>query len=358
MDTNKQLESPFVVYHEPHQHLGNAEKKSRLSFYVQLSFVLTVAALIFFYRENKTFGTLGITFVSIFLEALPFMLMGSLIGGLIEIFVSKESLARILPKTSIKSIFIAAGVGLIFPVCECAIVPVVKRLFQKGLPLGAGISFLLGGPIVNPLVVLSTAVAYGYDWSMAINRLLIGYLIAVTIGFLVELFFNKRKALTQQALDSPAQCSCGHDHCCGQSHAPQGTVKKIIHAMQHAADDFLDIGRYLVFGAFIAACLQSVISRGDLAIVADSPIVSILAMMLLAIILNLCSEADAFVAASFRTTIPLTAQLAFMVLGPMLDIKLVLMYFRIFRKRLILVLSCMTFLIVFLSMVVSLWSHG
>jgi uncharacterized membrane protein YraQ (UPF0718 family) len=358
MDTNKQLESPFVVYHEPHQHLGNAEKKSRLSFYVQLSFVLTVAALIFFYRESKTFGTLGITFVSIFLEALPFMLMGSLIGGLIEIFVSKESLARILPKTSIKSIFIAAGVGLIFPVCECAIVPVVKRLFQKGLPLGAGISFLLGGPIVNPLVVLSTAVAYGYDWSMAINRLLIGYLIAVTIGFLVELFFNKRKALTQQALDGPAQCSCGHDHCCGQSHAPQGTVKKIIHAMQHAADDFLDIGRYLVFGAFIAACLQSVISRGDLAIVADSPIVSILAMMLLAIILNLCSEADAFVAATFRTTIPLTAQLAFMVLGPMLDIKLVLMYFRIFRKRLILVLSCMTFLIVFLSMVVSLWSHG
>ena len=358
MDKNKQLESPFVVCHEPHQHLGNAEKKSRLSFYVQLSFVLTVAVLILFYRESKTFGTLGITFVSIFLEALPFMLMGSLAGGFIEMFVSKESLTRLLPKTSFKSILIAAGVGLIFPVCECAIVPVVRRLFQKGLPLGAGISFLLGGPIVNPLVVLSTAVAYGYDWSMAINRLVLGYLIAVTIGFLVELFFHKQKALTQQALDSHEQCSCGHDHCCGQSHEPRGTVKKIILAIEHAADDFLDIGRYLVLGAFIAACLQTVISRGDFTIIADFPIISILAMMVLAVILSLCSEADAFIAASFRTTLPLTAQMAFMVLGPMLDIKLVLMYFRIFRKRFILVLSCMTFAVVFFSMVVSLWSRG
>ena len=113
-----------------------------------------------------------------------------------------------------------------------------------------------------------------------------------------------------------------------------------------------------MFGAFIAACLQSVIPRRDFAIIGDSPIISIIAMMVLAIILNLCSEADAFVAASFRATIPLVAQMAFMVLGPMLDIKLVLMYFRIFRKRFILVLSCMTFVIVFLSMVVSLWSRG
>lgn len=358
MDANKQRESSFAVYHKPHQHSGSVENKSRLSFYVQLSFVLTVAVLILFYRESKTFGTLGITFVSIFLEALPFMLMGSLIGGFIETFVSKASLARLLPKTSVKSIFIAAGVGLIFPVCECAIVPVVKRLFQKGLPLGAGIAFLLGGPIVNPLVVLSTAVAYGYDWSMAINRLVFGYLIAVTIGFLVELFFHNRNALTHQALENHDECNCAHDHCCGQSHETQSTIKKIILAFQHAADDFLDIGRYLVFGAFIAACLQSVISRGDVTIIAESPIISILAMMVLAIILNLCSEADAFVAASFRTTIPLVAQMAFMVLGPMLDIKLVLMYFRIFRKRFILVLCCMTFSIVFLSMVVHLWSRG
>ena len=358
MDTKKQLESPFVIYHAHDQHLGNTESKSQFPFYVQLSFILAVAVLILFYRESKTFGTLGITFASIFLEALPFMLLGSLIGGLIETFVSKESLARILPKTSLKSIFIAAGVGLIFPVCECAIVPVVKRLFQKGLPLGAGISFLLGGPIVNPLVALSTAVAYGYNWSITINRLLLGYLIAVTIGFLVELFFYKQKALKQQALESHHHCSCAHDHCCGQSHKTQGTAKKIIFAIQHAADDFLDIGRYLVFGAFIAALLQSVIARGDFTIIADAPIVSIVAMMVLAIVLSLCSEADAFVAASFRTTIPWVAQMAFMVLGPMLDIKLVLMYFRIFRRRFIFALSGMTFVIVFLCMVVSLWSRG
>lgn len=348
----------MTVHHGHQQHLDNAEKKPRLSYYIQLSFVSAVAVLILFYRDSKAFETLSITFVSIFLEALPFMLLGSLIGGFIEIFVSKASLARILPKSSRKSIFIAAGVGLLFPVCECAIVPVVKRLFQKGLPLGTGISFLLGGPIVNPLVVLSTGVAYGYDWSMAIYRFIFGYLIAVSIGFLVQLFFHKQKVLTQQALGNHHECGCGHDHGCGQSHETQNTLKKFIHAIQHAAEDFLDIGRYLIFGAFIAAFLQSMISRGDFTIIADAPIISILAMMVLAIILNLCSEADAFVAASFRATIPLVAQMAFMVLGPMLDIKLVLMYFRIFRKRFVLALTSMTFLIVFLCMVVHLWSRG
>lgn len=346
------------ISHVHDQHTGDADSRSWISYAIQLAFVLTVAILIMFYRDSETFGTLGITFVSIFLEALPFMLMGSLLGGFIEIFVSKGALTRILPGKSYKSIFIAAGVGLIFPVCECAIVPVVKRLFRKGLPLGAGISFLLGGPIVNPLVLLSTAVAYGYNWTIAFNRLIFGYLIAVTIGFLIEVIFKNRQALTQQALEENDHSNCGHDHCCGHNHAPQGKIKRIISAIQHAADDFLDISRYLVFGAFIAAFLQSVIARGDLAIIAESSVLSIFAMMMLAVVLSLCSEADAFVAASFRTTLPLVAQMAFMVLGPMLDIKLILMYFRIFRIRMILVLSCMTFTIVFLSMIVSYWSHG
>jgi uncharacterized membrane protein YraQ (UPF0718 family) len=133
---------------------------------------------------------------------------------------------------------------------------------------------------------------------------------------------------------------------------------KLLRALQHGASDFIDIGRFLVFGAFVAAVLQTLMARGDLAALFGSLPLSILAMMTLAMLLSLCSEADAFVAASFRTTLPLTAQMAFMVLGPMLDLKLIAMYFGIFRKRLILVMSLSIFIIVFVSMMAGSWMVG
>jgi len=266
-------------------------------------------------------------------------------------------LAKFLPGNSWRTIFIAAGAGLFFPICECAIVPVVRRLFQKGLPLGAGIAFLLGGPIVNPLVAISTAVAYGYQWSIAMDRIVLGYLIAVSIGILVELFFSKQTVLADGLPDNSHTCSCGHDHHTGHRAPASSLFRKVVSAFQHAAGDFLDIGRYLIFGAFIAALLQTVIARGEMTAIAATPVLAILMMMFLAIILNLCSEADAFIAATFRTSLPLSAQMAFMVLGPMLDIKLVLMYFQLFRKRFIIALSGTTFVLVFLSMLIRYWSQ-
>jgi len=327
-------------------------------FIIQILFIVATVGLVVFYRQHPAFSTLSITFVAIFLEALPFMLLGSLIGGFIEVFVSAEKLTKFLPGTSWRTIFMAAGAGLFFPVCECAIVPVVRRLFQKGLPLGAGIAFLLGGPIVNPLVAFSTALAYGYQWAVAIDRIVLGYLLAVTIGILVELFFTKQNALAAGLPDNGSTCACGHDHHAEHGEHKRSFFKKIVASFQHAAEDFLGIGRYLIFGAFIAAVLQTVIARGEMAAVAATPVLAILMMMLLAVVLSLCSEADAFIAATFRTSLPLSAQMAFMVLGPMLDIKLILMYFQLFRKRFIIALSGTTFVLVFLSMLIKYWSQG
>ena len=354
-DNNVKVCSPWCGHEQEHHHLPVEPAAGfRVSQFIQLSFIVSTLILVIFFRKTPAFATLSITFVSIFLEALPFMLLGSLIGGFIEIFVSRDTLTRLLPDANWQSILLAAGVGIIFPVCECAIIPVVRRLFQKGLPLGAGIAFLLGGPIVNPLVIVSTSVAYGYDWSIACERMVFGYLIAVTIGFLTELFFSKQSALAAGAAEIHDECICDNNH-----PRPAGFFRKIVSAFHHAAEDFLDIGRYLVFGAFVAGLLQTVIARSDMTAVTGFSIVSILIMMVLAVVLSLCSEADAFVAASFQMTIvPLTAQMAFMVIGPMLDIKLILMYFRIFRRRFIFVLSAMTFFIVFVSMIVKFWSSG
>ena len=123
-----------------HTHgLPSTAPTMRLAVLLQFAFIAILAILIVFYRHTPAFATFSITFVAIFLEALPFMLLGAAIGGLIEVFVSKAVILRILPSGRLSAILLAAGLGMVFPVCECAIVPVVRRLFAKGLPLGAGI---------------------------------------------------------------------------------------------------------------------------------------------------------------------------------------------------------------------------
>ena len=330
-----------------HHHPHPIVPANRLIVFAQFAFFAALVSLIFFLRHTPEFATLSITFVSIFLEALPFMLIGALLGGFIEIFVSKTLIARIVPVGALPAILLAAGLGLVFPVCECAIVPVVRRLFGKGLPLGAGIAFLLGGPIVNPLVALSTFVAYGNDLTVTGLRLVSGYLIAVAMGLLIDRFFSRKTVLVELPMEKSRKAD-----------ASSQDPDRLFRALQHGASDFVDIGRFLVFGAFVAGVLQTLVARGDLATLFGSLPLSVLAMMILAVLLSLCSEADAFVAASFRTTLPLTAQMAFMVLGPMLDLKLMAMYFRVFRKRMILVMSLATFIIVFLSMMAGAWMVG
>lgn len=340
----------------PHEHV---KKNNRLLTLSQWLFIATAIGMALFLREAPFFVTLSITFVSIFLEALPFILLGSLIGGLIEVFVSKHWISDLFDRVRFIAVFIAGGLGFIFPVCECAIVPIVRRLIQKGLPLGAAVTFLLAGPIVNPLVATSTAMAYGFDWSMAMDRVIHGYLIAVTIGIFMELMFRPDQAIQAGILsqEGKGSLSCHDTHCSCHTHLHQEkslTFSQKMHAsLYHAMDDFMDIGRFLVIGAFFAGLFQAVISRGAIAEMVTTPTLSVFIMMVLSFLLNLCSEADAFVAASFRSvSMPISAQLAFLLIGPMLDIKLLLMYTRVFKKRALMVLCGSIFILIFVSMLI------
>jgi uncharacterized membrane protein YraQ (UPF0718 family) len=322
----------------------------RIGLSAQLLFVLFALGLLVFFRDRAQFQTLGIIFVSIVLEALPFTLLGTLIGGFIEVFISREKITRWLPEGRWWTVFVAAGLGIIFPVCECAIVPVVRRLLHKGVPLSAAIAFLLGGPIVNPVVALSTAIAYFGDWSVVAHRMFFGYLIAVCIGLLMGLIFTRAKAVRDEVFTGLFQKKDASIS--GHGNSPALSEKAVL-AVSHAAGDFFDIGRFLVIGAFIAALLQTLVPRQIFAAAVSTPALSILLMMIMAVVLNLCSEADAFVAASFRSSpVPLAAQLAFMILGPMLDVKLILMYLKVFRIRAIAALTVFTFAAVFFSMAV------
>jgi uncharacterized membrane protein YraQ (UPF0718 family) len=339
---------------------------------------LFLAAAILFLptgRESAAISSLSIVFVSIVLEAIPFMLVGSLVGGFIEAFVSRERMAAWLPQKGWLTVCLAAAAGTIFPVCECAVVPVVRRLIGKGLPFSAAIAYLLGGPIVNPIVATSTALAYGFHWPMVILRLGLGYWLAVLIGTLMGGLFRRAEAVkdTGDILGSnPSSCGCRHhilepphkgpsidlkqaspeflcqveqaDCGCGHSHrSPGGWMDKAGLAFSHAMDDFSAVGHYLVIGAFIAALCQTYIDRSSFLGLTAAPVLSVVLMMLLAILLNLCSEADAFIAASFQGLISIPAQMAFLLTGPMLDLKLLLMYQSVFKRKAIVVLASLIF---------------
>ncbi len=316
--------------------------------FTQVLFLIsTVFILLFFYNE-AWFKTLAITFGAIVLEAAPFMLVGALIGGFIETFVSKDFITSFFKKRGrFLPILVAALLGILLPVCECAIVFVIRRLLKKGVPLSAAVAYLLAGPIVNPIVILSTAIAYNFEIKVPLIRTLCGFVIAIIAGIVMELVFkNKKDALVTHLTDIDED-SCCHHHQCFDPLKKKTFIKKVIISLQHSADEFFDIGRFLIIGAFIAGLAQTVIARETFISVMGTPIVSIIIMMLMALALNLCSESDAFIAASFRnSSIPLSAQIAFMVLGPMLDIKLIIMYLKVFKYKAIIILSSLTFFLV------------
>ncbi|MFH1153859.1 MAG: permease [Pseudomonadota bacterium] len=341
-----------------------------------------LAAVVWFLpsgTDSAAINSLSITFVSIVLEAVPFMFVGSLIGGIIEAFVSREWMIGVLPRRGWLTVCIAAGAGMLLPVCECGVVPVVRRLMGKGLPQSAAIAYLLGGPIVNPIVAISTALAYTFNWNIVALRLGLGYTTAVTIGLIIGRLFKDRIAINaQNSQDNRNPFSCGcishimtpdrtgktgketvgleiiasetrtETLACGCSHRVQGTgwENRMGSAFLHAVDDFLSVGHYLVIGAFLAALAQTFIDRSVFMSITGIPFLSIVIMMVLAILLNLCSEADAFLAASFRGLMPLSAQMAFMLTGPMFDLKLLMMYKTVFKPRAIVALSALILVIV------------
>lgn len=328
-----------------HSHEAQGGTLSCAGRWLQVLFLVSALSMAIFHSRSEAYATFAVIFGSIVLEALPFMLLGTLIGGLMEVFLSREGLIRLLPNRKYDAIILAALLGILFPVCECAIVPVVRKLLKKGMPLGSAVAFLLAGPIVNPLVFASTYTAYGFSFETAVLRVTAGFFIAIGVALVIEVCLTKARALKE---DPPAHgCSLCLDGENGRSF-----FQKIRAALGHGALDFYDIGRFLIMGAFIAAALQTFIPRQAFTSIMAGPVTAIVSMMVLAVALNLCSEADAFIAASFRSVgLPFSAQLAFMVLGPMLDIKLILMYLTVFRGRMIFLLSSLVILFVFGSMV-------
>ena len=250
---------------------------------------------------------------SLLIEALPFIMLGALASAAIEVFVPASAFARIARLPRPLQLPAAAVAGVAFPVCECGSVPVARRLVSKGLAPSAAVTFMLAAPILNPVVVASTFVAYrGRDslWTMVLGRMGLGFLVAVAVGWVVG---NVRK----EELLRPRPGDDEHD---AVEDEPRWS-----RFFGHLSGDFVFMGRFLVMGAAIAAAVQTFVPQSVIGRVAGTPVLDLVAMMALAFLLSLCSESDAFVAASFVQFGP-AAQLAFLVFGPMVDMKLAALY--------------------------------
>jgi uncharacterized membrane protein YraQ (UPF0718 family) len=278
-------------------------------------------------------------FLGIFIEAIPYLLIGTLISGVVEVFVDREQLIRFISNRPLRAAVTGALMGLVFPVCECGVIPLTRRLFHKGLPLSAGVAFLLAAPVLNPIVIFSTAAAFGWG-AMLLWRVGFTLLIAVAVGLVFSLEENQSKVLTSTVILS-------HEH----HHAESGSSfeEKIQHALVICVDEFFDMGRYLIIGAMLAAMLQTFIPQATLLSIGNGPLLSVLVMQALAVILSICSTVDAFVALGFTGAFSFGSILSFLVFGPMVDIKSVFMYLQVFRRRPVIYLAILPFLMSLLA---------
>jgi uncharacterized membrane protein YraQ (UPF0718 family) len=314
-------------------------------------------------------------FTSILYEAMPFIVLGALISGVLEELVPQTLITRFIPRRPIFAIAIGALLGLVFPMCECGIIPIMRRLLRKGLPLSCCVAYMLAGPVINVVVIASTWAAFsgmenttapngapdyqmGSAWMVTL-RVGLSYVVAVCTALVVERLHRRHgnsKLLLPLAMPPSLPASKEEEETVADRRPWPKRLAGIADAALH---DFVDITVFLILGGLLSAFCRQVIPAETVATLSkDFPVFSILLMMGLAVVLCLCSEADAFIAASYVTLRP-SAKVAFLVLGPMLDFKLYLMYTRVFRPRLIFtIFGCViafTFVLSFTTHL--LWEH-
>jgi hypothetical protein len=288
-------------------------------------------------------------FLGILIQALPFILFGVFVSSIIQVFISSETITKIFPKESKLGYIVAIFAGLFFPVCDCAIVPVGARLVKKGVSLPIAITFMLAAPIVNPIVIASTLYAFPGQYYITLYRIYFGVVVAILVGSIFEIFPEKKSMLLNN-MDN-FTCNCGF--CSDNDNNSNGILGKIDVIFKHATAEFFEVGKFLIIGAFLSSIIQTMVSKNVLANLGGGNVVSLLIMMILAFGLSVCSTSDAFIARTFVNQFPMGAVMGFMVLGPMVDIKNLLMLLGSFEKKFVIKLVSLIFCISFVILLFS-----
>lgn len=260
--------------------------------------------------DSPAFQTWATIFFAIVVQSIPFLVLGIVLSGLISVLLSEKVVARAMPRRTALAVPVAGVAGIALPACECAVVPVANSLTRRGLPSAVALTFMLAAPAINPAVLVSTAVAFSGRVDMVSARFLASLLTAVAIGWIYVWAAARFPQLHLPDIRPT------------QRHAAEGSGW--VRFAASAWHDFLPAAGFLVLGALVAASINVFVPLRWVEAVADQPVLAVVALTLFAFVIALCSEADAFVAASL-TAFSDTAKLVFLVVGPAMDIKLAAM---------------------------------
>ncbi|MFJ8488900.1 permease [Streptomyces sp. NPDC094038] len=274
-------------------------------------------------------------FTAVAVQGVPFLLLGTVVSAAISAFVPERVFSRLLPRNQALAVPVAGAAGVVLPGCECASVPVADSLMRRGVAPAAALAFLLSAPAINPVVLVATSIAFPGQPKMVLARLLASLGTAVVMGWLWARFGRDDWLRPPRA-----------------DHGPRASgPRAFVTGLQH---DFLHAGGFLVLGAAAAATFNIAVPRSVLDVFTGSAWTAVPLLALLAVVLCVCSEADAFVAASL-SAFPATARLAFMVVGPMVDLKLIALQAGTFGRGFALRFSSATWLVALSSSVLVGW---
>jgi uncharacterized membrane protein YraQ (UPF0718 family) len=314
--------------------------------------IVTIRTKFGYILESPLLQCFSTIFISIILEALPFIIIGVFISSLIQNFISEDTIEKLIPKNKYIGVVVAASLGIFFPICDCAIVPVVRRLLKKGLPMPIGIAFMLSVPIINPVVLASTYYAFPDAPYIVLLRGSLGWISAITIALILDkLEINNTKKVhslcnrliysndnhihthihSHNSTHNESECACTHHH----HHHSNNKQSSLYSIFEHTNDELMEVGKYIIIGAFLSSLMQTFLPEKYILSIGKGNVSSILVMMALAYMLCVCSETDAFIARTFVGRFTSGSIIAFLIFGPMIDIKNTLMLGQAFKHKFI-----------------------
>lgn len=258
--------------------------------------------------------------LSVLIEALPFVVLGVLLSIVVQVWLPADVIHRWLPRRAWARRAVLSLLGMLIPVCECGNVPFARGLMMRGLAPAEALTFLIAAPIVNPIVILTTHAAFGWDGGILVARLVGGYLIANLIAWIYSRHPSPESLLTQRFVDT----------CERVTHEPGTPVRR---SLTQFLVELRAVMPALVIGSALAGAVQVLIPRDVLLTIGANPVLSIVAMMMLAIVVAICSNVDAFFALSFASTFSSGALVAFLLVGPLVDIKMLALMRTTFTTR-------------------------